>query len=124
MKPMDVIEKGLENSNVKVLFTESSVNDLISLDKGQQKIVIKQIIKRGKNGPLIKPKGLGDPLRGELSGFTKIKLDKQKLRVIYKPKEKKVIEMGVLVIGPRNNNKVYDIAIKRLKDFDKEIANK
>nr|WP_175615440.1 hypothetical protein [Piscibacillus halophilus] len=121
---MDVIEKGLENSNVKVLFTESSVNDLISLDKGQQKIVIKQIIKRGKNGPLIKPKGLGDPLRGELSGFTKIKLDKQKLRVIYKPKEKKVIEMGVLVIGPRNNNKVYDIAIKRLKDFDKEIANK
>ncbi len=46
---------------------------LIELNNIYQEKIITLIIKRGMRGPLIKPQGIGEPLRDGLKGYTKIK---------------------------------------------------
>lgn len=122
MKAQELINSELKTHNVEVKFTQKAFDDLVSFDKGRQKVIIASIIKRGKKGPLIKPDGLGDPLRGELAGFTKIKLKKEGIRTVYKPNKSNYVEMGIIVVGPRKDNKVYSMAIKRLQQFNDELA--
>lgn len=121
MNPAELINQQLKQYNVKVKFIRKAFDDLLSFDKGEQKVIIASIIRRGQQGPCIKPHGLGDPLRGELSGFTKITLRKQGIRIVYKPRKNTLIEMGIIVIGPRKNKIVYKSAIKRLDSFNDDI---
>jgi mRNA interferase RelE/StbE len=117
---IDQINEILKPFHVEVYFTKESLSDLNSYDKNEQEKIIAMIIKRGMRGPLIKPRGIGEPLRNELKGFTKIK--GMTLRIVYRPVESNgVIRMEIIAIGPRDREKVYRLAAKRLQSFDQQM---
>ncbi|OUS75160.1 hypothetical protein B1748_18670 [Paenibacillus sp. MY03] len=107
--------------NVVIKFGQDAVEDLASYKKEQREEIIALIIKRGIKGPLIKPDGLGDPLHGELHGFTKIKPKKLGLRIVYRPLQNGMIRVEVIAIGPRDKKKVYALAAGRIMEFKKEM---
>lgn len=103
--------------NVK--FLPEAKKDLISLDGSQQKLVLKAI-KKVQTNPLPQwAGGYGKPLENkngnDLSGFLKIKLKSAGIRIVYKTAEINE-EMLVIVIGVREDNEVYEIAEKRIKN--------
>lgn len=114
----DQINEKLRPHNVKVYFTKESYADLKSYKKSLKETIIAFIVSRGIRGPLIKPKGVGTPLRNELKGFTKIKLKHLGLRIVYRPVlQNETIRMEIIAIGPRDKEKVYKLAAKRLVSF-------
>lgn len=109
--------------NCIVKFGKSAESDFKGYNKEQQEKILALIIRRGKNGPLIKPNGLGEPLLGELYGFAKIKPKKMGIRIVYRPIEQsKYVRMEIIAIGPRDRDKVYDIAVRRVIQFKEEMA--
>lgn len=115
---IDQINKLLEPYHVEVYFTKEALDDLSSYDKNQQEKIIALIIKRGMTGPLIKPRIIGEPLRDELKGLTKIQPKNMALRIVYRPVvHGEIIRMEIIAIGPRDKNKVYRLAAKRLQSF-------
>lgn len=126
MTAEEIINQQLKASNVIVKFCRKAIDDLSRYGEREQKIIIALIIKRGKEGPLLKPEGLGEPLgkkqNNNLTGFAKIKPKKMSLRIIYRPQKNGKILMGIIAIGPRDREKVYKIAASRLHEFNKEMA--
>lgn len=100
-----------------VVFSDDAEKDFMALDKTQQTEVAKGIIKVSTN-PEPKPKGYGNPLRGELTGYCKIKFLKSGIRVVYKH-VRTSNGMLLIVISMRNDNEVYNIAATRIKKFRK-----
>jgi mRNA interferase RelE/StbE len=116
------INELLKPYRVEVHFTKESLNDLSSYDKNQQEKITALIIKRGMKGPLIKPQGIGEPLRDELKGYTKIKPKNMALRIVYRPVvNDEMIRMEIIAIGPRDKEKVYRLAAKRLQSFEQQM---
>lgn len=112
----------LKSFNVEVNFSNKAIEDLASYTQDMQEKILALIVARAKNGPLIKPKGIGEPLHGDLHGFTKIKPKHLALRIIYRPsKQGKLTVMEVIAIGPRDRDKVYTMAAKRLVAFKREM---
>lgn len=69
---IEQINELLNPCHVEVAFTKESLDDLSSYDKHQQERIIALIIRRGRiTGPLLKPHGIGEPLRDKLRGLTK-----------------------------------------------------
>ncbi|MGX9708471.1 type II toxin-antitoxin system RelE family toxin [Laceyella tengchongensis] len=121
MRIAQQINELLKPYQVEVHFTKESLNDLSSYDKNQQEKIIALIIKRGMRGPLIKPQGIGEPLRDELKGYTKIKPKNMALRIVYRPVvNDEMICMEIIAIGPRDKEKVYRLAARRLQSFDQQ----
>jgi mRNA interferase RelE/StbE len=118
------VNQALATYKVNVLFSQNSLEDLKSYPKEQQKKILSLIIQRGKSGPLIKPDGLGEPLRGELNSFTKIKPKALGLRIIYRPMKNGWVRMEIIAIGPRDKKKVYRMAAERMAEFRMEMAKK
>ncbi|MFA1014836.1 type II toxin-antitoxin system RelE family toxin [Dubosiella newyorkensis] len=102
--------------NVK--FLPEAQDDLFSLDKSQQKLVVKAIQKVKQNPLSSREGGYGKPLgnkrANKLSGFLKIKLRSAGIRVVYQP-IKTESEMLIIIIGVREDNEVYEVAGKRIK---------
>jgi mRNA interferase RelE/StbE len=122
MRIAQQINELLKPYQVEVHFTKESLNDLSSYDKNQQEKIIALIIKRGMRGPLIKPQGIGEPLRDELKGYTKIKPKNMALRIVYRPVvNDEMIRMEIIAIGPRDKEKVYRLAARRLQSFDQQM---
>ena len=99
-----------------VQYLPEAEKDLRSLAHSQQIIVMKAI-KKVRENPLPQSEGgCGKPLghrRGtNLTGFLKIKLRSDGIRVVYKLIRTKT-QMLVVVIGVREDEKVYDIAQSR-----------
>lgn len=91
------------NVNIDELVFSIDFEEIIKSD--QQKI-LKTIRKKLTTEP-----GLyGKPLRGELKGFWKLKVDKY--RVVYSI-DKGRIEVYVVTVGFRRNEEVYKTAAKR-----------
>ncbi|MGA8943761.1 MAG: hypothetical protein WB502_13770, partial [Thermoactinomyces sp.] len=67
---IEQINKLLNRYQVEVTFTKEALADLNSYDKHQQEKIIALIIRRGITGPLLKPHGIGEPLRDKLKRFT------------------------------------------------------
>ncbi|AUW94694.1 hypothetical protein BXT84_12670 [Sulfobacillus thermotolerans] len=120
----EILNKILKPYNVEIRFSQKAVNALRGYNKEQQEIILALIVARAKKGPLIKPNGVGEPLRGELHGFTKIKPKRLGLRIIYRPIQTNRIIMEITAIGPRDQDKVYTVATKRLKDFLLEMSDR
>lgn len=126
MNIQDLINQELSKNNVSVEIhlSKAALGDLMSFGKGDQTFIIALIIKRAKNGPLIKPEGLGESLSGELQYFCKIKNKSRNFRIIYLPKKGNIlIFMGVIAIGPRDKKEVYRMATSRVNTFFEEISN-
>lgn len=108
--------------NVEVVLGEQAVDDL----KGYRKeinTILSLLVAQARKGPLIKPNGYGEPLLGALFGFTKIKPRAMSLRIVYRPVELSsgVIRIEIIAIGPKDKEKVYELATRRVVEFRKEI---
>ena len=84
----DTVNAILASLNVEIRFSQQALADLTGYKKEQQETILALILARAKNGPLIRPNGIGEPLHGELHGFRKIKPKHLGLRVIYRPIQK------------------------------------
>jgi mRNA interferase RelE/StbE len=75
---------------------------------------------------VIKPDGCGEPLIGALLGFTKFKPRAMSLRIVYRPVglQTGVIRMEIIAIGPRDKDKVYELATRRAVEFRKEMDDR
>jgi mRNA interferase RelE/StbE len=116
------INESLKPFNVEIFFSTRASEDFSKYDKGQQTKILALIVKRAKTGPLIKPEGIGQPLKGELHGFSRIKPLNMKLRIIYRPEKNGVVKMGIIAIGPRDKQKVYKLAAERVIEFMDEMG--
>ena len=103
----------------EVEYLPEANQDLKNLD-GSQKILVLKAIKKVKQNPLpIYEGGYGKPLGNkngtDLSGFLKVKLKSAGLRVVYKV-VRRDDKMLIIVIGAREDEEVYGIAQKRIRD--------
>ncbi len=55
--------------------------------------------------------------------FTKIKPKALALRIVYRPIQlpKGIVRMEIIAIGPRDKSKVYELATRRVLDFQEEM---
>lgn len=81
--------------------------DLSRLDPSVQKKILKTIRKK----LTADPEGFGEPLRGEFSGFWKLKAGDY--RVVYTIKKEKVL-VKVIKVGARLDFEVYEALVKRI----------
>lgn len=80
------------------------------------------ILKQAQKGADFKPHGNGNQLEPPLHQFAKIKSKSISLRIVYRPVlESEMVEMQVIAIGPRDRNKVYEMATERLVTFFEEM---
>ncbi|MDK2930693.1 MAG: mRNA interferase RelE/StbE [Bacillota bacterium] len=123
------VEQDLErllgkDCRTKVILTRKAVADIEALDRGLQSIVVAAIVRRARGGPLLKPRGLGEPLGRGLAGVAaKIKLKRHGMRIVYRPVERgDAIVMEILAVGPRDAGEVYREVARRLNEIDKDAA--
>lgn len=117
------INGALSTHNVRVFFSTKSAKDFRDYDKGNQKKIIAAIIQKCIGNPLIQPHGTGLPCRAPLTGFAKIRLLSEGIRIIYRPTQNADhIRVEVIVIGPRNEEEAYAMASARLEAFKQEMA--
>ena len=104
--------------NWKLLYLPEAEKDYCSLDHNQQLIVTKAIDKICSNPLPAEEGGFGKPLghkRGlNLTGYLKVKLRKEGIRIVYTLVRTKS-EVIVVVIGMRSDDEVYEIAQKRIQ---------
>lgn len=80
------------------------------IDTSHQKIIFKTIRKKLQTDP----EKYGEPLRGELTGYWKLKVTDY--RVIYTIKAEAVL-VKVIKVGARRDFEVYQEMIKRIPDI-------
>ena len=104
--------------NWKLLYLPEAEKDYRSLDHNQQLIVTKAIDKICSNPLPAEEGGFGKPLghkRGlNLTGYLKVKLRKEGIRIVYTLVRTKS-EVIVVVIGMRSDDEVYELAQKRIQ---------
>lgn len=101
----------------KLSFIREAMKDYKGLD-GSQKIVVDKALQRISLNPYLdKDGGYGKALsnhnNSKLAGLIKFKLRSSGIRIVYKL-EKKKDEVLVIVIGMREDSKVYKDAAKRV----------
>lgn len=100
----------------KIQYSPLALKDLYKLDRAVQERAIKAIKKVSKNPLPNCEGGYGKPLgrKGDtnLTGFLKIKLKKDGIRIVYKLIKVKTV-MYIIVIGLRSDDEVYLQANKR-----------
>ena len=102
-----------------VEYTDLSKADLKDLSKPDRKMV-RKLIDRVSEIPLPQNEGgygkpLGNKRGNNLTGLCKIKLLKLGIRVVYKIIRTDKI-MKIIVIAAREDEEVYEIALKRISD--------
>lgn len=102
-------------------YLDEALKDLKKLSRERQLLVVKAI-EKVKENPLPNNEGgygkpLGNASGNNLTGFYKIKLRGEGIRIVYKLIR---IEqhMIIIVIGFRDDNEVYEIAGKRKKKLN------
>ena len=104
----------------EVKYLPEAEKDMKALDHSQQ-IVVRKAINKVKNNPLPQDEGgYGKPLGHKhglnLTGFLKVKLRKEGIRIVYKL-FKTETRMLVVVIGVREDEEVYEIAQRRIQQL-------
>ena len=95
--------------------------DFDSLSRNQQ-IIVDKAIKKVKSNPLPQREGgygkpLGHRLGTKLTGYLKVKLRKEGIRIVYKLIRTES-EMLIVVIGMREDDEVYEVAQGRIRKYD------
>jgi mRNA interferase RelE/StbE len=90
-------------------FTEFSKSDYDRLDGSQKKQVLKSLVKLEESGM-----NAGQPLHGKLWDCRKLKHKKLGLRVVFRQSVLGVEIIEIVVIGKREDDEVYAVAIERL----------
>jgi len=104
----------------ELVYLPEAVEDYKNLTRRQQ-LVVNKAINKVKENPLPQNDGgygklLGHKRGINLTGYLKIKLKGEGLRIVYKliRIENKML---VVVIGVREDEEVYDIALRRIKNL-------
>ena len=104
--------------NIKYL--PEAEKDYRLLDHTQQLVIDKSLEKVSKNPLSAEEGGYGKPLGHKnginLSGFYKIKLRAYGIRIVYQLIRTES-EMIVIVIGMREDEEVYEIVSKRIREY-------
>lgn len=118
----DRFDEMLRQCGVQVRFTKAAAEDFQSLQKNQQRFVLALILKQAQKNPRLRPAGNGIPLHKELAGLAKIKSKSANLRVVYRPvdEEDGTVTMEIIAIGPRDHDRVYKEAARRIIARDSE----
>ena len=90
-----------------VVLHKLAVSDLASLDAESRRRILRAIQKKLAQAP----KDYGAPLRDDLFGYWKLRVDNY--RVIYRMKDN-VLQVLVVQIGIRRDSEVYESLLKRL----------
>ena len=101
-------------------YLAETTEDFDSLD-GSQKILVRKAIKKTGENPLPKAEGgygapLGNKGSRDLTNFLKIKIRKAGIRIVYKLIQTETV-MLVVVIGLREDEDVYEVALKRAEKY-------
>jgi mRNA interferase RelE/StbE len=99
-----------------IRYLPEAVEDLDALGKPDARKALKVIEERIING---EPDKAGKPLRKELAGCRRIRTGD--IRIVYKVIEDQV-QILIIAVGPRRNNKVYDEAEKRVPDRNRPLT--
>lgn len=118
---LNKLEQQLLTYQTTVKFSENALSDFKSFDAHTKKIILALILSQAKRGARFRPDGNGIWWSGELYEFAKIKRTNTSLRIVYRPVGNDRIEMQILAIGPRDRDKVYEIAKKRRIAFLREF---
>ena len=107
-----------------VKFHPEAVKDYRSLSRSQQ-LSVDKAIRKVRENPLPQSEGgygkpLGHKLGTNLTGFLKIKLKGEGLRIVYRLIRTKT-QMLVVVIGVREDAEVYISAQKRLQKYHESL---
>ena len=105
----------------EIIYLPEVEKDYENLNHRQQLIVDKSITKVKEN-PLPQNEGgygkpLGHKLGRNLTGYLKIKLRGEGIRIVYKLMRTET-KMLVIVIGIREDEEVYEIAQRRIKKYN------
>lgn len=108
--------------NWELVFLPEAEKDLKELDHSQQ-VVTRAAINRVSTNPLPQSEGgYGKPLGHKggknLTNFFKIKLKREGIRVVYRLMRDET-RMLVVVVGVREDEEVYDIALRRKDRLNK-----
>lgn len=125
MAIQDDINKLLAEKKVEVKFSRNALSDYRSYTEGMRRNIVALILRQAlKKNSLLKPEGNGEPLYNELTGFAKIKPKALSLRIVYRATklDNEIIRMEIIAIGPRDKEKVYQMAVERLVSFRKEMS--
>lgn len=107
--------------NWNVCYLPEAEKDFADLD-GSQKIIVRKAIQKVRSNPLpVEEGGYGKPLgnkRGtNLTGFLKIKILSEGIRVVYKLVRSEG-NMLIVVIGLREDDEVYALADQRADHYN------
>ena len=110
-----------------VEFLPEAVNDYKALDRRQQ-LVVDKAIRKIRDNPLPQSEGgygkpLGHKLGTNLTGFLKIKLKGEGLRIVYRIIRTKT-KILIIVIGVREDADVYLAAQKRLQKYHEMLSGR
>ena len=105
----------------EIKYLPEAEKDFDSLSRNRR-IIVDKAIKKVKSNPLPQREGgygkpLGHKQGTDLTGYLKVKLRKEGIRIVYKLicTESKML---VVVIGMREDDEVYEIAQSRIKKYD------
>jgi len=90
-------------------FTDDSRADYLGLDHSQQIQVNKSLIRIEQVGMLA-----GQALHGKLSDCRRLKHKRLGLRVIFRQGASAIEIIEIVVIGKREDEQAYDVAVRRL----------
>lgn len=105
--------KNTDLTELNLVFYEEAVNDYNDLD-GSQKVVVMKALQRIEE----KGQSLGDTLGNKgptnLSGYRKVKIKKEGIRIVYSITNSKTEITEIVAIGNRSDSEVYEQAYQRI----------
>lgn len=96
-------------SRYTVTLHPAAEKELLKLD-GVQRILVRKGLRRLEE----RASEIGKPLSGPLAGCRELKFRADNLRVIYRIRNGEVEIVEIIAIGPRDGNKVFITAQKRI----------
>lgn len=104
----------------EIKYLPDAIRDMQALDHSQQ-IIVRKAISKVRVNPLPQSEGgYGKPLGhkggSNLTGFLKVNLRKEGIRIVYRL-IKTETRMLIIVIGLREDEEVYEIARNRIHDL-------
>ena len=98
----------------RVLLTRESLKEWDKIDHS-----IQRIFQRKLSNVVLNPIIVNNRLRGKLSNCYKIKLKRAGYRLVYEVRSQTIV-LIVWAVDKRNDDKVYDSAVSRLREISVE----
>lgn len=103
----------MSNIPENVYFLEAALKDMEKLEGHQRRLVLKALCRIARS-PRDIGKSLGNRAGTDLTGLRSLSVDKKNLRIVWRVVSAEVVEIVlVIIVGPRGDEEVYNIAARR-----------